>query len=128
MAKYTPPTQSGFGQFFDSIFLLVAVYVSLLIPIVVDFSGDEAAEGSTAAVTHTWESLGQNATMQAQWEKLGMDVNSAAEIITNRFDYTIDPVSLILTAVVIIGYFVFLLKVSDREYREVLDEKFDNKE
>ncbi len=126
MSKYIPPTQSGIGQFFDSIFLLIAVYVSLLIPLFVDFGGDEAAEESAATVTHTWESLGQNATMQAQWEKLGMNVNQAAEIITDRFDYSIDPLSLILTAAVIIGYFVFLFRVSDKEYRDVLNEKFNN--
>lgn len=127
MARYNPPKQSGLGQFFDSILLLVLVYASLLLPIVVNFGGGDAGDSAGAAepVTHTWESLGQNATMQAQWEKLGMDVNQAAEIITTRFDYTIDPVSLIFTAAVVIGYFVFLFKVSDKEYREVLAEKFD---
>ena len=127
MSKYIPPKQSGFGQLFDSIFLLICVYVSLLIPIVVDFGGDEAEKATAEKITHTWESLGQNTTMQAQWEKLGMDANQAAEIINNRFDYTIEPISLILTALVIIGYFFFLMKFSDREYRDVLEEKFNNK-
>ncbi len=127
MSIYKPPKQSGMGQLFDSVFLLICVYVSLLLPIVVDFGGDGGEEAAGEAASHTWESLGQNATMQAQWEKLGMDANQAAEIITNRFDYTIEPVSLALTAAVIIGYFVFLLKVSDNEYRDVLDEKFNNK-
>ena len=30
-------------------------------------------------------------------------------------------------AAVLIGYFVFLFRASDREYREVIDEKFDDK-
>jgi hypothetical protein len=30
-------------------------------------------------------------------------------------------------AAVVIGYFVFLFKASDQEYREVIDEKFGKK-
>ena len=62
--------------------------------------------------------------MQQQWEKLGFDAESAAEIINDRFDYTIEPVSLIITALFIIGYFFFMFKISEKEYREVIAEKF----
>ncbi len=129
MATYNPPKQGTFGQIVDSIFLLVLVYAALLMPLVVDFSGDEAAVEAAVIedVIPTWESLGQNETMQAQWEGLGIGVEEAAVIINDKFDYSIDPVSLILTALVIIGYFFFLFKVSDREYREVLSEKFGEK-
>jgi hypothetical protein len=63
--------------------------------------------------------------MQAQWEKLGYTVETAADIITQPFDYTIDMAGLLITAVVIIGFFVFLVVMSDREYRQVITEKFD---
>ncbi len=123
---YVPPEQSGIGQFFDSIFLLVLVYASLLIPVVMGLTasaiGGEATKSEVAA---TWENLGQNATMQGQWEKLGFDPEGAAEIINSKFEYAIDPVTLIITALVIFGYFFFVVRVSDREYREVLAEKFD---
>ena len=33
---------------------------------------------------------------------------------------------LLLTAAVIIGYFVFLVRVSDKEYCDVIAEKFDH--
>lgn len=46
-------------------------------------------------------------------------------MITQRFDYSIDPLMLIITAVIILGYFVFLVKVSDKELREVIRERFD---
>ena len=62
--------------------------------------------------------------MQAQWEKLGYTVESAAEIITQRFDNTIDTVGILITGVVILGFFVFLIVMSDREYRQVIAEKF----
>ena len=63
--------------------------------------------------------------MQAQWEKLGYTVETAADIITQPFDYTIDTAGLLITGVVIIGFFVFLVVMSDREYRQVIAEKFD---
>ncbi len=125
MTYYQPPKQGKFGQFIDSIFLLVLVYVSLLIPLFVDFGSENSDEEVTAeSVVPTWESLGQNETMQAQWETLGVEVEEAAEIINNKFDYTVNPVSLILTALVIIGYFVLLFKFSDKEYKDVIREKF----
>lgn len=122
--RYDPPKQSGIGQFFDSIFLLALVYLALFAPLVLGLTGS----GATSVIPEelSWESLGQNAAMQAQWEKLGYTAESAAEIITHRFDYSIDPLMLIVTAAVVIGYFVFLVRVSDKEYREVIREKFDS--
>jgi hypothetical protein len=87
---------------------------------------ENAAVVAAAAVKSTWESLGQNAIQQAQWIKLGYDPEKAATLINSRFDYTIDPMMLIVTIVVVAGYFMFMLKVSDKQYREVIAEKFDN--
>jgi hypothetical protein len=120
---YEPPTQSAQGQIFDSIFLLILIYLVLLTPL---------ALGLTAGVTTTeipenlsWEALGQNEVMQKQWANLGISVEEAAEYICTKFDYTINPISLIFTGIVIIGYFVLVLRLSDKEYREVIDEHFD---
>jgi len=66
--------------------------------------------------------------MQAQWEKLGYTVETAADIITQPFDYTIDTAGVVITGVVIIGFFVFLIVMSDREYRQVIAEKFDGRD
>jgi hypothetical protein len=119
------------GQLIDSILLMVFVFGSLMLSLfyenIASALGLGAEDAAAAAATGpvTWESLGQNDVMQAQWEKLGYSVNDAAALINDRFDYTIDPVALIITAIVIIGYFVFLFRASDKEYREVLREKFD---
>ncbi|WP_119460951.1 hypothetical protein [Rhodospirillaceae bacterium SYSU D60014] len=136
--KYDPPKQSGLGQFIDSFFLMALVYAALLLPILLGLTGGatetvlpdgvtqiEAEDGTVTWQGLTWESLGQNPTMQAQWEKLGYDVEAAAEIITTRFDYSIAPLSLLITAIAIIGYFIFLVTMSEKEYREVIAEKFD---
>lgn len=124
--KYAPPAQKGFGQFVDSIFLLVIVYLSLLAPLLLKQTPEpaaEAAQGATVAEV-TWQSLGQNPTMQAQWEKLGYDPAKAKPIIETKADYTIEPISLGLTILVIVGYFIFIIRISDKEYRQVIAEKF----
>jgi hypothetical protein len=130
MAKqYKPPVQGGFGQFFDSIFILVLVYLALMAPLVMDFGSSEEAATEVVEVVAapTWQSLGQNATMQAQWEKLGMNVEEASVIINDKFDYAIDPVSLLVTLMVLLGYWIFMIKVSDKEYKEVIAEKFGDR-
>ena len=127
--NYTPPNQGFFGQIFDTVLVLVLVYASLMVPLL--FKAEAKAEAAAAAAVDaakaTWESLGQNAIQQGQWIKLGYDPEKAATLIHSRFDYTIDPMMLIITIVVIAGYFLFMLKVSDKQYREVIAEKFDNK-
>lgn len=122
---YEPPKQGWFGQIFDSLFILALVYLSLLLPLL--FKADAAEKAAAAAAVAekpTWESLALSPVVQQQWEKLGYDAEKAGALISNRFDYTIDPLWLAITAIVIIGYFIYMLKVSDKEYREVLAEKF----
>lgn len=128
--KYSPPTQKTLGQIFDSLLILVLVYASLMLPLLFKEEAAAAPEAESAVVAEpvavTWESLGQNEVQQAQWVKLGYDPEKAAELINHRFDYTIDPMMLIITILVVGGYFVFMLKVSEKEYRQVIAEKFDS--
>ena len=126
--NYMPPNQGMFGQIFDSILILLLVYASLMLPLLMKESDKptEAPAATTEAAKVTWESLGQNAVEQAQWVKLGYDPDKAATLINSRFDYTINPMMLIITIFVVVGYFVIILKVSDKQYREVIAEKFDH--
>ncbi|OGV76973.1 MAG: hypothetical protein A3I83_03385 [Methylotenera sp. RIFCSPLOWO2_02_FULL_45_14] len=127
--NYIPPKQGMFGQIFDTILVLILVYASLMVPLLfkAEAKADATAAIVAAAVNVSWESLGQNAIQQEQWIKLGYDPEKAAVLINSRFDYSIDPMMLIITILVVAGYFIFMLKVSDKEYREVIREKFDNK-
>ena len=126
MAKYIPPVQSKLGQIIDVIVLLALSIGSLYIPLIYGLSG--SAKVTTVVENPTWESLGQNPAMVAQWEKLGFtDPASAHDMIMTRFDYSFSWLNLVIMAVVLIGYFVMLLKLSDREYRDVIAEKFDGK-
>jgi len=120
---YEPPEQSGAGQIFDSIFLLIIIYLVLLFPLALGLTAGNTK--TELPQTITWETLGQNQVMQAQWKQLGLGPKEAAEYICTRFVYEVTPVSLIFTGIVIIGYFFLVLRLSDREYREVVNEHFD---
>jgi hypothetical protein len=123
---YEPPKQSAFGQLFDSLFLLVLVFAALFTPLYLKLAGGGKTDLALAD-TKTWEGLGQNAVQQAQWLKLGMTPETAAPMITSRFDYSFSVVELVITAVVVIGYFALLFAFSKREYIEVLEERFGKK-
>ena len=124
MSNYIPKIQAKRGQLFDSLFVLILVYVSLYIPLFLE-SDAKSVEETAQVQSYSWESLGVSAVEQEQWQKLGHNPASAAEIINNKFDYTIDPLMLAITALVIIGYFFFVLRVSNKQYREVINEKFN---
>lgn len=124
MAKYTPPEQSKTMQIVDIGFLILAIFVALWVPL----SLGAGAEKSIDKIDNpTWEALGQNPTMVSFWEKLGHTPQTAHDIIQNRFHYHIDWLTLILMAAILIGYYVFLFWASDREYREVIAEKFGDR-
>lgn len=126
MAKYTPPEQSKGMQVFDIAFLVVAIFAALWLPLKAGWAG--ASKSIDVVTDPTWETLGQTPAMVEQWNKLGYaDAASAHDVIQNHFHYNIDWLQLVLMAAVVIGYFIFLFKASDREYRDVIDEKFNGK-
>ena len=122
MAKYTPPEQERTMQFVDIAFLVLAIFIALWLPLKLGLAG--AAKEIDKIDNPTWENLGQNPTMVAAWEKLGYTPATAHDIIQNHFHYNIDWLNLIVMAVVLIGYFVFLFRASKKEYQEVINEKF----
>ena len=140
MAKqvYQPPRQSVPGQWFDVITLLVLIFLALFLPVWLKIAVPSRVEKLPAGVSYvaaedgtktwtglSWEALGQNPTMAQQWEKLGYTPETAADIITMPFDYSLDWMGIIGMIVLIGGYYIFLLKHSEKEYRQVIQEKFD---
>jgi hypothetical protein len=96
---------------------------ALFVPLRLGMSG--AAKVVTSPVENpTWETLGQTPVQAAQYEALGYTPASAHDIILARFDYSFEWSSLILMAVLIIGYFVVMLRLSAQEYKDVINEKF----
>lgn len=125
MAKkpYQPPEQSALGQFVDSIFLLVLVVASLFAPLFLGLAG--GGKTTIELPDKTWAGMGQNAVQQAAWERLGHTPETAAEIIASRFDYSFSVPALVLTALVVLVYFAFVFRLSEKEYRDVISERFD---
>jgi hypothetical protein len=126
MAHYEPPKQGRISQFIDVILLMALTIGALLLPGYMGMSG--AARNIVPVENPTWESLGQNAVMVERWNQLGFaDAASAHDMITARFDYSFTWTSLAVMIVIIVGYFVMMLRLSDQEYRDVIAEKFGRK-
>jgi anti-sigma28 factor (negative regulator of flagellin synthesis) len=94
-----------------------------------------AAEASTNAAAATAVAAAPSADgLTAEQQKLkaerftalGWDDAKVAErkAAIAAKSYEIDWLMLILTAIVVIGYFVFLVRASDKELREVINERF----
>ena len=126
MAHYTPPRQSKIGQLIDVVVLLVLSFGALFVPLKLGMSG--AAKIVTTPVENpTWETLGQTPAQAAQYMALGFDPASAHDLILARFDYSFTAGALIAMIVVIVLYYVLMLRFSEVEYREVISEKFGDK-
>lgn len=123
MDRYSPPEQGKVGQLIDVIVLMGLSVGALFVPLRLGMSG-AAKVVATPVENPTWETLGQTAAQAAQYEALGYTPASAHDIILARFDYSFSWGSLILMAVIIIGYFVMMLRLSGQEYRDVINEKF----
>ena len=126
MANYIPPVQSKIGQIIDVIVLLVLAIGALYVPLFMGLAG--SAQTSNVPENPTWEALGQNATMVEKWNQLGYaEAADAAELITSRFDYSFSISSLLVMIVVVVGYYVIMLRFSEKEYQDVIAEKFGEK-
>ena len=126
MAKYTPPEQSKAMQWFDIGCVVAAIFFALWFPLYMGWAG--IAKTMEKIDNPTWEALKQTPAQIEQWVKLGYaDAAAAHDLIQNKWDYSINWMQLVLLAVALIGYFVFLFKASDKEYRDVIDEKFNGK-
>ena len=122
---YEPPEQSALGQIVDSALILLLVTASLFAPVYFGLAGNNKVTETFAG--KDWAALGQSATAQAQWEKLGYTQDSARDIIASRFDYTVNWTLFLITAAIIVAYFVFVIIVSDRQYKAVIAERFAQK-
>jgi protein-S-isoprenylcysteine O-methyltransferase Ste14 len=126
MTKYTPPEQPKVMQWVDIIVVVGAIFLALWFPLYMGWAGNSKV--TEKIENPTWETLGQTPAQVEQWNKLGYaDAAAAHDIIQSKWDYTINWPQLILLAFALIAYFVFLFRASDKEYREVIDEKFGSK-
>jgi hypothetical protein len=132
MAKYVPPHQGKLGQIIDVLVLLILTVGALYIPLGLKVAG--AAKTPAPIENATWEALKQNPAMVEKWQALGYadpgkvdDPASPNNIITARFDYSFDWLALGAMVALVVGYFVMVVRLSDKEYREVINEKFGDR-
>ena len=131
MARYTPPSQSKLGQVFDVLVLLVLTVGALYIPLWLGLAGG-AKEAQPHNPTATFEQLAQDNPVKVEkWAALGYTDPTAEDfqaMVTARYDYwSFSIFELILMIVVVVGYFVIVVRLSDNEYREVIAEKFGDR-
>lgn len=119
---YEPPKQSTVGQIFDALLMMALVIVTLYLPLLLGLAGGGVSNAPVNA--ESWKTLGQTEVMASQWEKLGFTPERAAPIISARFDYVVNWGTLALSFAVVLAYFVVVIKLSDREYKEVIAERF----
>jgi hypothetical protein len=123
MSRYAPPKQGKASQLLDVVVLLAMTFGALYAPLYLGLAG--GAKIVPEIVDPTWESLGQNEVQVAQYEALGFtDPAEIAPIIGARYDYDFSWAALAAMFVVVIGYYAMMLRLSDKEYREVIAEKF----
>jgi hypothetical protein len=123
MANYKPPEQPKVMQWVDIIFVVAAIFLALWLPLLAGWAG--ASRAIEKIENPTWEALKQTPVQVEQWIKLGYaDAAAAHDIIQNKFNYDINPWQLVMLTAALVGYFVFLFLASDKEYREVISEKF----
>lgn len=129
-SKYIPPRQSKIGQIIDVIVLLVLIIGALRLPLWLDLAGG-AKTPAPYNPTATWADLGQDTPEKiAAYNALGFDSpdNEALQnIITARYDYTINYLELLVMIVVVVGYFSLVIRFSGSEYKEVIAEKFGDR-
>jgi hypothetical protein len=123
MAHYIPPKQGKASQLIDVVVLVVLTVGALFVPLWMGLAG--AAKTVTAPVENpTWDALGQTTAQAAQYEALGYTPESAHDLILARYDYSFSVTALLTMVVVIVLYYVLILRFSEVEYREVISEKF----
>lgn len=119
---YQPPKQSLAGQIVDVFVIVVLVFGALWAPAVLGLTGPGTV--TKTLTSPTWDKLGQNPAMQHAWTQLGMTPDTAAPIILTRYDYKIEPLLLIVTILFVAAYFLFVILYSNKEYRDVIAERF----
>ena len=152
-SPYRPPEQSSAGQLFDSLFVVALVAATLLVclyltvlsaapapapepaaqttavaeaPAADASTNTAAATAVAAAPSADGLTADQQKLKTERFTALGWDDAKVAErkAAIAAKSYEIDWLMLILTAIVVIGYFIFLVRASDKELREVINERF----
>lgn len=129
-AAYEPPRQSLRGQLVDAGVVLVLIFATLFVTTYL--TGDESDEATDAPQVQQVSDLPVTPGERVQYQKM-IDTGTAdlptiaSGVAANQPDphkYDIDVWALIGTVVLLAVYLGFVYRVSFREYREVIEERF----
>ncbi|NLU72641.1 hypothetical protein HCC61_08140 [Streptomyces sp. HNM0575] len=124
--------QSGRSQFADIALLLVLLFVTLFATTwIVERTTAEDA-GSSARQTRQIHELPISADEKRQYRSMVheglVDKKTANQQVADNAPsedkYPIEPLTLLATVLLLVGYLAFVYRVSFKEYREVIDHKF----
>lgn len=128
---YEPPRQAMRGQLVDALVILVLIFGTLFVTTFL--TGDDGADDAAdAPQVQSVSELPVTPGEAVQYQKM-IDTGTAdletisAGVAANQPDpqkYDIDVLALVGTAVLLAVYLGFVYRVSFREYREVIEEKF----
>lgn len=128
--------QSGRSQFVDAAVLLVLLFVTLFATTWIVERTSEADAGSSASETRQIEDLPISGDEKRQFQSL-VDQGVVDEETVNQQvaanapsedKYPINPVLLLVTVLLLVGYLAFVYRMSFKEYREVIENKFGRRE
>ena len=129
-AIYQPPKQSVRGQLLDSIFILALLFAVLFGVTYYVQSSASSAEEKTTPIAQLPITATEKAQFQRMIDEDIVDLPTVnAQVAASRErpgseKYPISLWKLLLTVGVIGGYLIFVYKVSFKEYREVIRERF----
>jgi hypothetical protein len=124
---YEPPKQSVRGQLLDAFVVLALIFVTLFATTYLTESVDSGS-GAVRPLAELPITQGERAQYQKMIDTGVTDLETiSASVEANQAGadkYEIDVLALLGTAVLLAVYLGFVYRVSFREYREVIDEKF----
>jgi hypothetical protein len=132
VAPYEPPRQSLRGQLVDAVFILVLLFATLFVSTYVLGLQAGVPAGGEAAKPRPVSELPISPAEKQQFQKMidaGMvDLQAVNDsVAANRASadkYAFSVLSLVVTAAIIVAYMVYVYRLSFKEYREVIEEKF----
>lgn len=124
---YEPPKQSVRGQLVDAFVVLALIFVTLFATTYLAESEDSGS-GAVRPLAELPITPGERVQYQKMIDTGVTDLETiSAGVEANQAGadkYDIDVLALLGTAVLLAVYLGFVYRVSFREYREVIDEKF----
>jgi len=132
VAPYEPPRQSLRGQLVDAVFILALLFATLFVSTYVLSLQAGGGAGGGGGQPRPVSELPISSAEKQQFQKMidaGMvDLQAVNDsVAANRASvdkYAFSVLSLVVTAAIIVAYMVFVYRLSFKEYREVIEEKF----